>query len=53
MKPMDHYRLSMYLHTQKILQQRLDDVNAKIERVQHQPRRQLTFARRFFNWWFA
>lgn len=53
MKPLDHYRLSMYLHTRKLLQQRLDEVNAKIERVQHQPRRRLPLARRMLNWWFA
>ncbi|WP_158530715.1 MULTISPECIES: hypothetical protein [Pantoea] len=53
MKPLDHYRLSMYLHTRNLLQQRLDEVNAKIERVQYQPPRRLPLSQRILNWWLA
>ena len=53
MKAIDHYRLTMYLHDRKKLQQRLDELNAKIERIQYQPQRRLPLSQRIMNWWFA
>ncbi|MET3815357.1 hypothetical protein ABIB18_002744 [Pantoea sp. UYEF8] len=53
MKPIDHYRLAMYLHSRKHLQHRLNEINSKIERVQYQPQRRLPLSQRIMNWWFA
>ena len=39
MKPLDHYRLAIYLHSKKQLESRLNEINAKIERVQYRPHR--------------
>lgn len=53
MKPIDHYRLAMYLHSKKQLESRLNEINAKIERVQYQPQRRLPLGQRILNWWLA
>lgn len=53
MKPIDHYRLAMYLQTRKHLEKRLTEVNCKIERVQYQPRSHQPLGRRILNWWLA
>ena len=53
MRPIDHYRLAMYLHTRKQLETRLAEVNSKIERVQYQPRARRPLSQRILNWWFA
>lgn len=53
MKPIDHYRLAMYLHSRKQLQHRLNEINSKIERIQYLPQRRLPLSQRIMNWWFA
>jgi len=53
MKPLDHYRLAMYLHSKNQLESRLNEINAKIERVQYKPQRRLPLSQRILNWWLA
>lgn len=53
MKPLDHYRLAMYLKKRKRLGKMLDEVNSKIERVQYQPYARQPLRQRILNWWFA
>jgi hypothetical protein len=53
MKPIDHYRLAMYLQTRKQLENRLAEVNSKIERVQYHSRSRKPLGQRILNWWFA
>lgn len=53
MKPIDHYRLSMFLEQRKNLEKRLAEVNSKIERVKHQYHTPVPIGRRIMNWWFA
>lgn len=53
MKPLDHYRLAIYLHTKKQLESRLNEINANIERVQYRPQRRLPLSQRVLNWLLA
>lgn len=53
MKPLDHYRLAMYLQERKRLGKMLDVVNGKIERVQYQPCAKQPLGQRILKWWFA
>jgi len=53
MKPLDHYRLAMYLQSRKQLEKSLAEVNSKIERVQYQPGVRKPLGQRILNWWLA
>lgn len=53
MRPLDHYRLAMYLQNRKQLESRLAEVNRKIELIQHQHCARQPLRTRILNWFFG
>jgi len=53
MKPIDHYRLAVFLGQKARLEKQLSIVSKNIELVQYSHRPRKPLGQRILDWWFA